>query len=361
MLVPMHAMPHADLAVWTQTLADLPSRLPALTSFAFARKPAPLSWHPAWLTVLHKAFGYEVFALEARVRDHTCGYLPLALVDSFLFGKFLVSLPYLSSNGVLAQSSEVETKLISRAVELADELGAKHLELRQEKAIEHPALNGAMTSKVHMRLALPGDTETLWKKLDTKVRNQVRKGEKPEFNLRVEWGGVNLLAPFYEVLSRNMRDLGTPVYAKSLFEIILATFPTDAELCLVWQGETPVASAMLLHGAGITEVPTASSLREFNHTCCNMLMYRHLVDRAIARGQTIFDFGRSTLDGPTFKFKKQWGAVPHPAVWQYHLRDGDMGEMRPDNPRYAWLIRQWQKLPVKLTQLLGPPIVRGIP
>jgi serine/alanine adding enzyme len=151
------------------------------------------------------------------------------------------------------------------------------------------------------------------------------------------------------------------VYGKELFETILATFPQQAELCVLNDGDQPVAVAMLLHGRGITEVPTASSLKEYNATNANMQMYRLLLERAVERGQTTFDFGRSTQDGPTFKFKKQWGAKACPAVWQYHLRGGQLGEMRPDNPRYQRMIRVWQKLPVRLTQLLGPRIVRGIP
>jgi hypothetical protein len=75
----------------------------------------------------------------------------------------------------------------------------------------------------------------------------------------------------------------------------------------------------------------------------------------------MFDFGRSTLDGKTYSFKKQWGAVPYPAAWQYVVRRGTIGEMRPDHPRYQRMIRLWQKLPVRLTQYLGPTIVRGIP
>jgi FemAB-related protein (PEP-CTERM system-associated) len=151
------------------------------------------------------------------------------------------------------------------------------------------------------------------------------------------------------------------VYGRRLFRAILEAFAGDAELCVVRSDDTPVSAALLLHGPGVTEVPTASSLREFNATCANMFMYRHLLDRAVSRRQSTFDFGRSTADGPTFKFKKQWGAVPHPAAWQYHLRNGELGEMRPDNPRYRRMIRLWQRLPVGVTRYLGPLIVRGIP
>ena len=122
-----------------------------------------------------------------------------------------------------------------------------------------------------------------------------------------------------------------------------------------------MAAALLLHGWGITEVPSASSLREFNPTCANMLMYWHLLERSVQRQQAFFDFGRSSEDSPTFRFKKQWGALPAQAEWQYSLRAGSVSDMRPDNPRYQRLIRLWQRLPVRLTRWLGPWVVRGIP
>jgi FemAB-related protein (PEP-CTERM system-associated) len=158
-----------------------------------------------------------------------------------------------------------------------------------------------------------------------------------------------------------MRDLGTPVYGQALFRAVLRRFPGDAELCVVRSGALPVAGALLLHGRGVSEVPSASSLREHNHTCANMLLYWSLLERAVHRGQSVFDFGRSTVDGPTYRFKKQWGARPEPAVWQYYVRSGAPDAVRPDNPRYRGLIRVWQNLPVALTRWLGPAIVRGIP
>ncbi len=349
-----------ELAVVVHPRAALPARLPALADFVRRSAPVvPLGKHPAWLSVLNAALGHEVFALEAVIDGQTHGFLPLAHVSGPLFGRFLVSLPYLNSNGIVAASPDVQSHLVSRAVTLADELNVRYLELRQEAPLDHADLDVAVTSKVHMRLALPKSTDALWKRFDPKVRNQVRKGEKNGF--AVAWGGAELLDQFYAVLTENMRDLGTPVYSIGLFREVLATFPGDAEVCVLSTGGKPAAAALLLHGWGTTEVPTASALKELNPTCVNMLMYWHLLKRAVERGQAEFDFGRSTADGPTFRFKKQWGAVPHPAVWQYAVNDGEARELRPDNPRYQRAIRVWQRLPVGLTKLLGPAIVRGIP
>lgn len=352
--------PARELHVVVHPRAAIEARLPALAKFVQASGSiVPLGKHPAWLPIFNSAMGHEVFALEAVLAGQTFGFLPLVHVSSMLFGRFLVSLPYLNSNGAIALSSDVQVKLIERAVELAEELDVRHLELRHEKPVDHADLTAELTTKVHMRLDLPRSHEKLWKNLDAKVRNQVRKGDKQDFT--VTWGGADVLPDFYEVLSENMRDLGTPVYAKRFFAEILAAFPGQAEICLVKDGLKPIAAALLLHGQGTTEVPTAASLKSYNPSCANMMMYWRLLQRSIERGQRQFDFGRSTTDGNTFRYKKQWGAVPHPATWQYAVKDGEAPNLRPDNPRYERAIRLWQKLPVKLTQLLGPPIVRGIP
>jgi FemAB-related protein (PEP-CTERM system-associated) len=235
----------------------------------------------------------------------------------------------------------------------------KYLELRHERQISSTAFTDNVNGKVHMRLPLPSSPGKLWDALDGKVRNQVRKAQKNA--LTVVWGNEELLSEFYDVFSHNMRDLGTPVYGRSLFQSILRHLGESAELCIVRAEKKPIAAALLLHGRGISEVPSGSSLRAFNATNANMLMYWNLLQRSIERGQQLFDFGRSSANSSTYRFKKQWGAEPHPAEWQYHRRNGHVSDARPDNPRYQRLIRLWQRLPVWLTRCIGPSIVRGIP
>ena len=334
--------------------------LPRLESYLLRDGPmVALSRHPAWLSILHRSLNHTPYCLEVVEGTRTCGFLALAYVSSFLFGRFLVSVPYLNYGGPVADDADTASVLIDRAVQLADELGVRYLELRHELATSHPSLKHSRTDKVHMRLDLPADVGQLWKAIGSKVRNQVDKGKKHD--LTVSWGGRNLLDDFYAVFSQNMRDLGTPVYDPLLFSAILETFPERSEVCVVRAGTEPVAAALLLHGWGVTEVPSASSLRSHNHTCANMLMYWHLLKRSVERGQDVFDFGRSSDNGPTMRFKKQWGASPAASEWQFYVRQGELGGMRKESPRYQQLIRMWQRLPVAVTRILGPRIVRGIP
>lgn len=281
-------------------------------------------------------------------------------VSGPLFGKFLVSQPYLNTGGVLADSEDAEAMLIEAAVQLAEKLDVRHLELRHEKRIDHPALNGASTEKVHMRLTLPSTSDELWEGLKSKLRSQVRKPLN-DSSLVAHFGRLEQLDNFYSVFCRNMRDLGTPPFSRKLFGEILTQFGELAEICTVTCQNVPVASGLILHGPEVTLIPSASSLREYNHTSCNMLMYWHVLNRAVERGQKAFDFGRSTLGSGTHKFKEQWGAEAYPAVWQYASRTGNISEMRPNSGKYDRMIEAWKRLPVWLTKLAGPEIVRGIP
>jgi len=319
----------------------------------------PLSWHPAWLKVLEQGLRHVPYLIEAVEGDETVGLLPLALVKSRLFGRYLVGLPYLNYGGVIAEDELVACQLIDRAIELADALDVKHLELRHRRAIEHPRLTTRTGHKVHMIRELPRTPDVLLKQLQSNVRNHVRRGQKN--GLAVAWGGEELLPEFYDVFSHNMRDLGTPVYGRALFRAALRQFPDRVELCVVRLGTKAVAAGLLVHGWKTTEIPSASSLRSYNSTNANSLMYWNLLERAIERGQETFDFGRSTPGTSVCSFKEQWGAKPEPAEWQYYMRAGKSDDMRPDNPRYERLIRVWKRLPVWLTRWVGPTIVRGIP
>lgn len=319
---------------------------------------------PAWLDVLRDALGHDTSILLARHGRELVGALPLALTRSPLFGRHLVSLPYVNRAGLLTIETAVAENLISHAVRLAKQADARYLELRHHgPAFDSGQFTHNRTQKVRMVLDLPKDAQALWTGLKAKVRNQVRKGEQA--GLEVRFGGAELANGFYSVFATNMRDLGTPVFPRRLFRSMLEHLGERCEISLVTLENLPIAGAILVHDMvgehRITQVPSASCLRQFNDVCANMWMYYKLLDRSIARGSTAFDFGRSSEGSGTYRFKKQWGAMPQPTPWQVHLLKGSLDAARPDNPKNQRRIEQWQKLPVWVTRAIGPRIVRGIP
>ncbi|QEG42529.1 FemAB family XrtA/PEP-CTERM system-associated protein [Roseimaritima ulvae] len=338
-----------------QTL-DWPAPWPVISD---AHIPQLNGHREEWISSVARGLRQRVYLVRARQGEAITGVLPLHLVKGPIFGRFLVSIPYLNTGGVWAKDVETATRLIDVACDLADQLNVRYLELRHEQAVEHPRLNFSRTDKVHMRLALPDSDEALMASFKSKLRSQIKK--TGEYGLSVRFGGAEFLRDFYNVFAHNMRDLGTPVFPRGLFAAILEEFGDQAELCIVSKDSRAVAGALLVHADGVSEVPSASSLRAFNRTGANMLMYRHLLARSIERGSRTFDFGRSSQGSGTYKFKAQWGAQPHPAVWQYYVRKGSPEDMRPEASGKQRMVQLWQKLPVWLTRLIGPPIVRGIP
>src|SRR5262249_28052789 len=147
-----------------------------------------LSRHPGWLSVLARGLRHSPYCLEAVEGGLTRGFLALAFVRSLLFGRYLVSLPYLNYGGVHADGDAPAGLVSARRAGRAARLGVRRLELRHEPPVGPPRLGQARTDKAHMRLDLPGSAEALWKQLDGKVRNQVNKGRK--HGLEVAWGGV---------------------------------------------------------------------------------------------------------------------------------------------------------------------------
>lgn len=311
-----------------------------------------------WRRIFEDVFGHETLYLSARRGRAIVGVLPLVVLKSRLFGSFAVSLPFVDGGGVCTSDAEAAELLVARARALAAERRLSHVELRHVSR-QFPELP-VRQHKVGMTMPLAADAKQAWDALDRKVRNQVRKGEKSELTTRS--GGVELVDAFYGVFMRNMRDLGTPVYPRQLFEMTLRVFADSARVFVVDKGDTVVAAGIALIHRGVIAVPWASSLREYRALCANNLLYWRLIEHGVASGCHTFDFGRSTPGEGTFQFKEQWGAQPFPLYWEYQmLGGGTPPELNPHNPKFKAAIETWKRLPVPVTAWLGPRIVRSLP
>jgi FemAB-related protein (PEP-CTERM system-associated) len=286
------------------------------------------------------------------------GVLPLVQLKSHFFGNFFVSVPHFNYGGALYSSEAARQALLKAASELAQAAGCSHMELRDTSPMSGWP---ARTDKVAMWLTLPESADALWQTIGSKVRAQIKKSREAE--LKFSFGGAELLDDFYRVFSIHMRDLGTPVYGKHFFATILRSGPGQPVLVVGSDPSgKPVSVAMLLRFGQRIEVPWASTLRSAHGANANMALYWQLLSYACEQGCRQFDFGRSTQDAPTYRFKKQWGAQPVQLHWHYWLAsDGSLPQLNPNNPNYKLAIGVWKRLPVWLTRLIGPPIVRNLP
>jgi FemAB-related protein (PEP-CTERM system-associated) len=308
-----------------------------------------------WKRVLGDVFGHDCLYLAAReAGGGLSGILPLVRVRSALFGHYLVSMPFLNYGGPLGDDTAIAA-LSAEAVRLAEAGGVKLLELRSRVPL--PLGLPVSHRKITVVLDLPDNAEALFKTIPAKVRSQVRRPQKEGVTVRF---GPDQVDPFFAVFSRHMRDLGTPTLPRRFFRAIADEFGDDVWFGCAWLDDRPIAGGAGVVWGGEYEMTWASSLSEHNRIAPNMLVYWAFMERAIAGGLRVFNFGRCTPDGGTHRFKRQWGSRDETLHWYQHAR-GAARTPSPDEGAFSWGPRIWKRLPLGMATVLGPRIVRYIP
>jgi FemAB-related protein (PEP-CTERM system-associated) len=264
-------------------------------------------------------------------------------------------MPFVNYGGPLGSDDAVRA-LVTEAQAIATRDRVKLLELRSRR--ELPVGMAVSHRKITVTLPLPsGVSDPLWTGFDANVRRRVKRSQKAGVEIRF---GLDQVSPFYQVFTEHMRDLGTPVHARQLFDVVAEVFP-DAWFGCAWYQGRPIAAIGGFVWGGEFEVTWASALRAHKELAANMHLYWAFMERCVAHGISLFNFGRCTPGEGTHRFKVQWGGNDEPLFW-YQAGSGEGGGTpSPDDARYAWGPRLWSKLPLPVANALGPHIVRGIP
>jgi serine/alanine adding enzyme len=312
---------------------------------------ASLAHAPEWLPIIRRAYGHDPFYLSAEDDHGGHAVLPAFVVRRPLLGAVVTSMPFLDSGGPCGSSPALRRILIEHLIAEARGIGAKSIELRSADRIDigtRPAEH-----KVNMTRPMPGDPDRLWQELDKDVRYQIRKAERS--GLTIESGGVERLGSFYDIFAMRMRDLGSPVHAPEFLAAVLEHFGARARVLLVQRGQATIGGLITVAFKDRLTVPWASCLKEYFSLCPNMLLYWEAMRRACIDGFRRFDFGRSSRDSGTHRFKCQWGAQEEPLFWYTIPTSLSPSRSRPDGNRsVAFLSRTWQHLPLSVTRQVGP-------
>jgi serine/alanine adding enzyme len=311
-----------------------------------------------WKQLIESTYGHRTFYLMAEESRKICGILPLVGIKSWLWGRFLVSMPFFSYGGVLADSPEVRRVLLEKAEKLACDWGAGYIELRQTESLAGP-WHSSM-AKVSMWVPLPETTDELFNNLGSRLRNKIRSARKQ--GLHAVWGKEDLVKDFYKVFSCNMRNLGTPVYPRVWFENFMQVARDTSHVLVLWDDNDPVAATWITTYREEVELPWIASTPAARGKYSTVLLYWTALEWAIENRFRRVDLGRCTPGSGTHRFKTQWSCEEVPLRWNYWLKAGEsVPQFRPDNPRFRLAVETWKRLPLGLANLLGPKIVRAIP
>ncbi len=310
-----------------------------------------------WRRVLDRSFGYRPFHRLARRGPNVCGVLPLYRVPSIPFGHSLVSTPFAVYGGICADDEHAARALHEDAAALARRLGSRYVELRHEKPLVGlPAKDLYVT----FRRGIHPDREANMAAIPRNQRRSIRVAERHGLTARV--GGEELLPGFYQVYSESVRNLGSPVFPKRLFQMLLDEYGPHCRILAVFRGQAMVSGVLTLFYRDQVMPYYGGSTREGIRLATNDFMYWNLLCYGAENGYTVFDFGRSKKDSGAYHFKRHWGFEPTQLAYQYELTgQRELPDLSPANPKFSLAIRIWRRLPLRLTQWLGPRMVRYFP
>lgn len=322
-----------------------------------ARDPGATFCHvAAWRDIMTDVLGNECLYFAALdERGDWEGALPLVRVRAPLLGHYLISMPFLNAGGPIGTPG-ARLALAEAAVAEGARSGADLVELRSRDVV--PGRLRLSQRKITVALPLPETADALWATFSAKLKSQIRRPQKAGFEARF---GPEQRPAFYDVFARNMRTLGTPVLPATLFERIAAVLVPHVVFGAVYRGSEPVAAGCGFVWREGFELTWAAALREHSAAAPNMLLYWSFMTHLIGRGVRLFDFGRCTPGGGTHRFKQQWGGADVPLPWAQWTSRNVVAPPTPDRPVFRAAAACWRRLPLALTNAIGPIIARRLP
>jgi hypothetical protein len=326
-----------------------------------AAEGATIAHEPSVLEALASAYRLKAEIILARRSGVVVGALPILKIRGPL-GATDSSVAYLDGGGPIGPA-DVRDALVCLAADRALARGAT-LELRSRVPLTlEPERARVLVSGEKELLVrdLPTDPDAIAREITFKTRNHVRKALREGLWSESRAADHESLLAFRSVYARTMRDLGSPPHGFEVFRRLARALGTRARVSLVrGPGDVVLAAALVLDDRqGHAVLPWAASDRRVDNLEPNSLLYHEILFDAARRGRTRFSFGRSSADSPQQRFKMRWGAQRIPIYWTTVARPGPARVVGRE-ARLAPIATGWKKLPLPLTNRLGPLLRRWI-
>lgn len=313
---------------------------------------------PVWLTAVERGTGQRAHCLVAERGGALSGILPLTEVHSPLFGRALVSTGFATGGGILAETPGAVDALANAAWALAERLSCPEVELRGGPVPEGWTRREGVYARFYKPLAASDEEELA--RIRRRQRAEVRKGLDQGFEVRIG-AGPRDRAMHFAVYAESVRNHGSPLFPRALFDAVLDGFGEDADILTILHQGAPVSSLLNLFHRGVTMPYWGGGVRAARGLRANEIMYFECLKHARARGCTHADFGRSKVGAGAGDFKRHWGFEAEPLVYAGRTAPGFAPrEINPNASQYGLAVRAWRRLPLPIANRLGPMIARGL-
>jgi len=314
---------------------------------------------PAWSQGVSQSYGHRPMHLLAEEDGKIRGVLPLFLIKSVFVGRVLVSVPYATYGGIVADDHKTTLALLEAARDLARTHRAQYLELRhrENRNIDIPVIDRYDT----FRKQLPEKSDEILSALPRKTRAAARKGCKL-LDVKIERGD-GLTDTIYDLYAWTLRRLGSPNYKRRFFHDLARAYGDDCVGLVVYDEGKAVAGVISFTFRDEIVPYFSGSYESAMRKNCNNAMYIRLMEWATDQNLRWFDFNRTRRDnhGP-HAFKRYHGFEPEPLQYQIDLNLAkELPNLSPSNRKFKMAGNVWRKLPLAITRCAGGVISKWIP
>lgn len=288
---------------------------PAWDAFIQGRSTSLVYHTTGWRNALESAFphirGY-FFVIRNETNQQIVAGLPVYSVKSWLTGRRLVSVPFAPISDPVASTSAEVSQLVSRAMELEREEGAKYLEVRVTHGgqlfSETPLKQ--TSSYLHHYIALKGDPQATFRSFSrTAVQQEIKKAQKSGTVVRACNDASDYKA-FHAVLSETRKRLSLPAIPQAFFMALHEKLGPQCILFAASNGGTLVGSLLVTHYGRCCSAEFIGDRRADTCTSTSHLLYWSAIQWAIEKGYTQFSFGRTANSNQDLiRFKQRWGTT----------------------------------------------------
>ena len=322
----------------------------------FLKEKKHLVFHrPEWKQFIEDSFGISMKYFAVEEDDKIRMIFPMGIIDSLLFGKRLISVPYLEYGGFAGESRYVQF-LIEHVKQLYSSYD--YIQVREGVPENYLVNNGFKKVEEASRFILNLDAEEkIWGSIDKQKRKAVRKAE--EMGVEVRDIGYNEVSNVYRLYSHDMKKFGVPAFPIKYFDNLWVYMIQNGlgKALGAYIDGTLIAALLGFTYKDRVHITISVSKKGYLDYRPNDILHWEFIKWAIQEGYKIFDFGHVKKGTGHFDFKEKWNTELKPLNNYYlFLNKKEVTNLDKDSKKYKFLRSVWRKTPSFVLNKIGPKI-----
>jgi CelD/BcsL family acetyltransferase involved in cellulose biosynthesis len=318
-----------------------------------------------WLEALHRTYGYQPLAYTTSPPGASLeNGLALCLVQSWLTGRRLVSLPFSDHCAPLIDCPENARRLADALVEALRTERARYIEVRGEPFPVHPdGLHRSTRDYVFHELSLQPDIHTLFKNFHkSSTQRKILRADREK--LIYESGrSHSLLDAFWDLQLMTRRRHGIPPQPKLWFRNLTECFGEALQIRVALYGKRPVAAILTIRHKDTLVYKYGCSDEQLSRLGGTQLLFWRSIQEAKRDGLRTFDLGRSDCDNAgLIVFKDRLGSTRSTLTYTRFSASPESGAFGAAGSGRAWRVAKGlvRFLPDSALRLAGSVLYRHI-